>query len=117
MNEVSKVTAAGPALLKFDPTAPVLVVTGRETIAIAAGTTFNGRCFDVVTPVAPPAHGFKVGADYMVALTAGGDAPQCVRATLIPSGDDVIGGFHFAPGGNAAARAGGDEIPQINPCS
>jgi hypothetical protein len=26
----------------------------------------------------------------------------------------VLGGFHFAPGGNAAARAGGDDVPAIN---
>jgi hypothetical protein len=31
--------------------------------------------------------------------------------------DGVLGGFHYAPGGNAAARAGGDEKPSINPLS
>jgi hypothetical protein len=31
--------------------------------------------------------------------------------------DAVIGGFHFTPGGSASARAGGDDIPAINPFS
>ena len=39
------------------------------------------------------------------------------RATAIPSGDSVLGGFHYAPGGNAPARSGGDDVPAINPCS
>jgi hypothetical protein len=29
----------------------------------------------------------------------------------------ILGGFHYAPGGNAAARAGGDDVPAINPLS
>jgi hypothetical protein len=40
-----------------------------------------------------------------------------LRAAAATIDADVIGGFHFAPGGNAAAIAGGGEGPAINPCS
>lgn len=29
----------------------------------------------------------------------------------------ILGGFHYAPGGNASARTGGDDVPAINPLS
>jgi hypothetical protein len=46
------------------------------------------------------------------------NTPQAIK--LLGQPDDVtlyLGGFHFAAGGNAVARAGGDKIPAINPRS
>ena len=58
------------------------------------------------------------GTDY--AIWAQQDGTLVATANFIspPStGARKIGGFHYAPGSNAAARAGGDTTPQINPYS
>ncbi len=112
-----KVASARPALVKADAGSPALVVTGRDVIAVRAGTFFAGRAFDADTAVALPDGGFEPGCDYDVSFAVGVDTPLCSRATSIPSGDTLLGGFHFAPGGNAAARSGGDDVPAINPSS
>jgi hypothetical protein len=101
-------------LTKMDVHSPVLKLTGRDTLLVKAGTSFGERSLTEDTPVMLPQQGLVPGADYVVAL---GGAPVAFRSTRSPEETDYIGGFHFAPGGNAAARAGGDEIPAINPFS
>lgn len=92
---------------------PVLVVTGRDTLALRAGTVIDGTEFPDETPVGI-AEPLVAGVDYAIAIEAGAPVAR-------PCGHDVpagaIGGFHFAPGGNAPARAGGYAIPAINPAS
>jgi hypothetical protein len=111
----TKMEFSPPPLSKIDPASPVLKVTGRDSILIKAGTNFRGDHFPQDLPVLMPHGGLEIGADYGVML--GGDRiPQAVKIVgAIP--DVCFGGFHFAPGGNAAARGGGDDIPSINPCS
>lgn len=91
-------------------------MTGRDTIVIKAGTSFDGDEFPDELPVMMPEGGLVAGFDYAVIIGSHG-IPQAVKliGTILP--DICFAGFHFAPGGNAAARAGGDEIPAINPCS
>ena len=101
-------------LIKADPASPVLKVIGRDTLVVKAGTSFRGKTFDEDTPVLLPKGGLVTGADYVVALS--GEA-IALRLTHLPDDDSYFGGFHFAPGGNAAARAGGDDVPAINPFS
>ena len=60
--------------------------------------------------------GLQPGADYAVVMSKDG-TPSAVRLDSIPDADCLGRGFHFAPGGNAPARGGGDSIPAINPCS
>lgn len=97
---------------------PVFVATGRDTIAIRPGTTINkdGR-FDVgfEKELAVEIVDLIPGGDYEIRLTPAG-YPVAALAAALPK-PDAIGGFHFAPGGNAAARHGGDDTPAINPCS
>ena len=58
------------------------------------------------------------GTDYVIWAQQGGTLTAATNFTSAPSaGARKIGGFHYAPGGNAAARAGGDTTPQINPYS
>ena len=109
--------AAAPPLTKPNPNSPVLKVTGRDSIVVKAGTGVAGYTFKVDTPIAIPKTGLEVGADYAVLFVMGGDGPTAVKLIGAPEGDMHLGGFHFAPGGNATARAGGDDIPAINPCS
>jgi hypothetical protein len=105
-----------PILIKADPHSPLLKVTGRDSLVIKAGTAFDGDEFPEDLPVAMPTGGLEAGADYAVMMTPHG-IPHAVKLIIAPDSPHAFAGFHFAPGGNAPARAGGDEIPAINPCS
>jgi hypothetical protein len=105
--------AATSPLIKADPNLPALIVTGHDSISIRKGTHFHGAVFDQATPISLPA--LEPGADY--AVTVNGGSAAAFRLDAAPAASSYIGGFHFAPGGNAPAREGGDEIPAINPCS
>lgn len=109
----AKALASGPAF-----TAP----TG-STLVLLAGTVveLNGwlHVFSSNTAVVLPA--LTAGVDYAVYVCSDGSVRADASFTA-PSGyatGDVrlIGGFHFAPGGNAAAQAGGNSTPAINPYS
>jgi len=61
------------------------------------------------------------GTDYAVYALLDGSAVFSANFSA-PTGhtttdSQLIGGFHYAPGGNAAAQAGGDTTPAINPYS
>jgi hypothetical protein len=114
------VSPPATALRKLNVDIPALVVTGPASIAIAAGVVFRGREFSELTPVPAPSRQlngpqFEPGADYGVAVTA--DAIEIVRLGRPPYGEEILGGFHYAPGGNAIGRAGGGVTPEINPYS
>jgi hypothetical protein len=115
MNANAKTGGATALLIKTDPMAPVLLVKGATEIAIKAGTVFAGRTFAEETAVQLPEGGLTPGCDYAVRVDA--DRVWLDKTTAIPEGDTLLGGFHFAPGGNASARAGGDANPTINPYS
>jgi len=98
--------------------APILIVTGAASLAIRAGTMITGDggafSFPDDTEIAVP--DLIPGEDYGIRLDEGRPF-----ATLLGPENAIeagwIGGFHFAPGGNAPARSGGDTTPAINPCS
>ena len=54
------------------------------------------------------------GTDYVILATKAG-----LLVAVAPDAKEgaPVGGFHFAPGGNAARRSGGNTTPQINPFS
>jgi hypothetical protein len=114
MTTRTKTKAIPTQLIKQDPNSPVFEVTGRDGLSIKAGTVFEGHFFATDVPVQIP-HALVAGADYGITVANG--IAQAWRTKTIPVGEGVIGGFHFAPGGNASARAGGDNIPAINPFS
>ena len=98
--------------------APVFATTGRDGIAIRAGTKLliagTPIMFSEQTSIDIPSALVK-GGDYMIVL-GNGDALAAVEwqaDTPLP----LLGGFHYAPGGNAEARSGGDAVPAINPYS
>lgn len=117
MNAKPKNATEGAAALlgKANPAAPALRVDGQREIAVKAATRFGGHTFAEDFRLAPPEGGYKPGTDYVVRVTEG-DAEVVVNdGALTP--DQVLGGFHFAPGGNATGRSGGDDVPAINPHS
>ena len=98
---------------RLDPSAPILIATGPVTVAIRAGTSIDGVAFSDDTPVDLPE--LAAGTDYVVMLDDG--HPVARSWADVPPEGAVVGGFHFAPFGNAAARAGGNADPAINPYS
>ena len=64
----------------------------------------------VTMPVSP-----TIGTDYAVWAKPDGNI-EATADHVVPPVDKAkkIGGFHYAPGSNAAAQAGGDDTPQIN---
>ncbi|SDC08374.1 hypothetical protein SAMN05216337_1001213 [Bradyrhizobium brasilense] len=112
MNERIKMTDETPLLTKADPNSPALKVEGLGAVLIKAGTAFAGMSFDADTAVR--IDGLEPGTDYLVQIESG--APVAVKHAD-GGGAPCLGGFHFAPGGNAEARGGGDSVPAINPFS
>jgi hypothetical protein len=115
-------TAEKPAIIadrvtKRPGPGPVFVPAGRDALVVRAGTAFDIAgvatvAFDIDTPVLLPTQ-LSPGADYIVTLING----VLIGEPNLGKLDGALGGFHYAPGGNAMARAGGDDIPAINPFS
>jgi len=103
------------SLMKANPNAPALIMTGPQQISILSGTAFAGLTFAEDTPVAIAPGLLQPGHDYAVTVVDGkATVTETASATLA---DNVLGGFHFALGGNAGARNGGDTVAAINPYS
>lgn len=104
---------------KPDPSQPAIDVTGAGTAEIRAGVTFRG--VDISGPISMPS--LAAGTDYFV--YANGGATQAVDASGVwpnpvgsPPSGELIGGFHYAPGGVAGGfDSGGNTTPAINPFS
>jgi len=99
---------------KSNPDLPALVATGPSAISLRAGIIFDGQLFSKETPVIMPL-ALEPGTDYGVCLKGRDLCAEKLPAKY--TGWKYLGGFHFAPGGNAIARAGGDSTAAINPCS
>lgn len=97
---------------------PCLQKTGAGALQLRAGTQVEvgGRLlrFADAKPVAMPA--LAAGSDYAVWVAQDGTVQASSNFVAAPGAGTwrLVGGFHYAPGGNAAARAGGDTVPAIN---
>ena len=109
-----------PVFAKASATEVAFVKTGADTLSIKAGTAVSvaGRVktFAAQTAVVMPT--LTPGTDYAIYVCTDGTLRADASFTA-PSGYTVansrqLGGFHYAPGGNATARAGADSTPQIN---
>lgn len=108
-----------PRITRKDPLAPILIATGRTGISIRAGTAFeiDGRAvvFDAETPL--DTGDLVPGRDYGVGIDPGGRPVVTGVHSSNPLQWGFLAGFHFAPGGNAEGKAGGDRFPAVNPFS
>jgi hypothetical protein len=102
------------ALRKADPAVPALVVNAAGRLCVRGATQFAHRSFAGLMTVPVPKV-LEPGADYVVLVGLNTLAVEKLVSAVLP--DDALGGFHFAPGGNAPARGGGNTVPAINPCS
>ena len=113
-----------PSLLsKADLWSVCLTRTGAGTAQVKAGTkVLVGTTlveFASATSITMPS--LTAGTDYYVYAISNGTA-QAVAATGAwptpvgspPANSQVIGGFHYAPGGNATGTSGGNTTPGIN---
>lgn len=121
--------AAAPSSLyghfsKADPYSVGFTAPTGTTVSIKAGTRValpSGVIvlFSAATAVQMPA--LTAGTDYAIYICNDGslraDANFSAPAGFDATNSRQIGGFHYAPGGNAAAQAGGSTTPAINPYS
>jgi len=101
----------------------VFTKTGAGTVSVKAGTYFDvaGTLITFATDTAVTMPSLTAGTDYYIYVTTAG-AISAVAATGTwptpvaspPASSRNIGGFHYAAGGNAAARAGGNTTAQVN---
>lgn len=112
------------SLTRASTAAPAFIATGRAALALQGEIIAAGTSFPAGAVVAMPAAEHKPGSDFgifvdggtLIALPDTRDTSAAIPGPL-ENGLVQIGGFHFAPGGNASARSGGDDIPAVNPFS
>lgn len=111
-------TSAGISITRPDRAAAILIATASDAIAIRAGTTITigerAHVFEAETPVSISQQ--IVGADYAVLIDIDGK-PCATPVGANPLNAPFVTGFHYAPGGCAPERNGGDTTPAINPYS
>lgn len=102
---------ADSTTVAFTKTGAFTVSTSQAITVEVNGVVQNIAAATVVTMPGAPAS----GTDYAVWAKPGGTLEATSNHTSPPVANSrKIGGFHYAPGGNAAAQAGGNTTPQIN---
>ncbi len=118
-NALGVISASG-IFYKTDPSTVAFTKTGNGTATVKAGTMVDvwgtTVTFSVATNIVMPT--LTSGTDYAIYACADGTI-RADASTSAPSGYTTansrkIGGFHYAPGGNATAQAGGNTTVQIN---
>ena len=105
---------------KADTSTVVFTLTGIDKLQIKAGTVVEVAnqlvSFNLATYVTMPT--LTAGTDYAIYVGSDGvliaDSNFSAPTGYNTSNSRKIGGFHYAPGGNASAQAGGNTTPQIN---
>lgn len=111
------------AFAKADPATVAFTAPTGSTVTLKAGTyiALNGVIYPFLTATAVQMPSLTAGTDYAIYLCNDGtlraDANFSAPTGFTAATSRKIGGFHYAPGGNAAAQAGGDTAPAINPYS
>ena len=103
---------------KADPSTVAFTKTAAGTASIKAGTyVFVGSTlvpFASATAITMPT--LTAGTDYAIWVKDDATIQATNNFSSAPSAGNWrrIGGFHYAPGDNAAAQSGGNTTPQIN---
>lgn len=105
---------------KLDPASVAFTKTGAGTISIKYGTVVElaGLLYSFAVDTAVQMPSLTNGTDYATYMcndgTVRADANFSAPTGFSTSTSRQIGGFHYAPGGNATATSGGDTTPAIN---
>jgi len=109
-----------PTLVKPDVHHPAFRSTSNTMLYVRGGVVVQfGELvveFDDDTPVRLP-ETLTPGGDYEVVLNPDSTLSAHAYGAAADFGRPVLGGFHYAPAGNAMTRSGGDAHPAINPYS
>ncbi|MDH0615896.1 MULTISPECIES: hypothetical protein [unclassified Agrobacterium] len=118
MTATAEKSLGGISIQRRDQSAPVLVKYNSTGVFVKSGTTVTTsertHAFDADIPVLIDEP--VPGRDYGISINEYG-LPIAELLEGEPTAERFFGGFHFAPGGNASAREGGDSAPAINPYS
>jgi len=103
--------------VKSDPTAVAFTVTAA--FAVSTQTTLyidvNGLILTFASGTVVSMPSAVTGTDYAIWAETAGTLTCTNNFTTPPTANArKIGGFHYAPGGNAAAQSGGNTTPYIN---
>jgi len=102
---------------KADPTVVLFTKTGAGTAETqtALYAEVNGSILTVASGTSVTMPSLTAGTDYAIWLETDGDVVATTNHTSPPTtGARKIGGFHYAPGGNATGTSGGNTTAQIN---
>lgn len=103
---------------KADPSTVAFTKTGAGTAQIKAGTKIDvaGTLVEFASATSITMPTLTAGTDYAIWVKDDATIQADASFTSAPGAGNwrKIGGFHYAPGGNAAAVAGGDTTPAIN---
>ena len=101
---------ANPDVVAFSKTGNFTVSTATQLFVEVNGVVRTIASATVVTMPSP-----TTGTDYAIWCKPDGTLEATSNHTSPPVANSrKIGGFHYAPGGNAAAQAGGNTTAQIN---
>lgn len=104
--------------VKADPAAVAFTKTAAGAASIKAGTKVDvaGTLVQFAADTAITMPTLTAGTDYAIWLKDDATIQASSSHTSAPGAGNwrKIGGFHYAPGGEAAAQAGGDTTPAIN---
>lgn len=119
LNASSTTNLAYGLFRKADPTTAAFVKTGAFTIstqAAAISVEVNGVVHAIAASTAVTMPGSPAsGTDYAIWAKTDGTLEATSNHVTPPTANARrIGGFHYAPGGNATGVAGGDTTPAIN---
>ena len=103
---------------KEDSGSVAFTKTGGGTVSIKAGTEVEvgGKLVRYVAATVVTMPSLVAGTDYAIWVRDDATIEASSSHTSAPGAGSwrKVGGFHYAPGGNAAAQAGGDATPAIN---
>lgn len=103
---------------KADPTTVAFTKTGAGTASIKAGTRIGvvGTVITFAADTAITMPSLTAGTDYAIWVKDDATIQATTNFSSAPGAGNwrKIGGFHYAPGGNATGVAGGDTTPAIN---
>ncbi len=108
---------ANSVFAKDTPRAVAWTKTGAGTAETATGITLevNGAFVRLASGTSITMPTLTAGTDYAIWCAPDGTLEADASFTVAPTANGrLIGGFHYAPGGNAAAQAGGNTTAQIN---
>jgi len=108
---------AGGLFGKADPSSVAWTKTGNGT-AETQTTIYvevNGSVLEISSGTSITMPTLTAGTDYAIWAKPDGSLEATSNHTTPPvTGARKVGGFHYAPGGNATGQSGGDTTPQIN---